>query len=118
MSSFLLSNRDPESHQFNAGDVIFAEGASADGFMYALLSGSVEIFRHERLLETVPMGGVFGELALIDNLPRSAAAIAKTDCRVAKISSEQFRELLLRNPMFAIEIMRLLAQRTRANLGT
>ncbi|MES2999354.1 MAG: cyclic nucleotide-binding domain-containing protein [Pseudomonadota bacterium] len=116
MSPFAAFIAPSETHAIAAGESIFREGDGADGRMYALLSGSVELVRQGRVLELVSEGGVFGELALIDSLPRSATALAKSDAQVAVISEERFRELILRNPSFAVEIMRLLTRRIRANL--
>jgi CRP/FNR family transcriptional regulator, cyclic AMP receptor protein len=99
------------------GDIVFAEGKASNGFMYVLLSGSVRIVKGQRLIETVDVGGVFGELALIDELPRSASAIAVAESKVAAISSERFREMILRNPSFALDVMRLLTRRIRQNLN-
>jgi CRP-like cAMP-binding protein len=99
-----------------AGQTLFNEGDSADGCMYVLLEGSVALLRQGRLLERVDREGVvFGELALIDSLPRSATAQAEEDSRVAVIGRERFRELTLRNPSFALEMMALLARRLRAS---
>ena len=117
MTSFAEFIGKTDTRAFAPGEVIFNEGDRADGQLYALLEGSVEIVRQNTLLEEVPEGGVFGELALIDNLPRSATAQAKTAGRLAVISDERFRELVLRNPSFALEIMRLMARRMRRNLG-
>jgi CRP-like cAMP-binding protein len=105
-----------ESRTVAAGEVVFNEGDASDGRMYALLEGEVRIVRGGQTLETVVEGGVFGELALLDDMPRSAAAVAQVDSQLAVISSERFRELILRNPSFALEIMKLLARRIRANL--
>jgi len=107
-----------ETRSLDAGEVVFSQGAASDGRMYVLLDGSVEIVRGNSVLEHVPEGGVFGELALIDDLPRTATAQAREASRLAVISGERFRELILRNPSFAVEIMRLLARRVRRNLQT
>lgn len=102
---------------FSEGDLIFREQEPADGRMYALMEGQVHIARQGHLLETVSTeGALFGELALIDSMPRSATAQAASPVRLAVITSEKFRELILRNPSFALEVMRLLTSRVRANL--
>jgi CRP/FNR family cyclic AMP-dependent transcriptional regulator len=98
------------------GEVVFAQGDAADGHMYALLEGSVRLARDGVVLEEVSQGGVFGELALIDREARSATATTLARSRLAVITEERFRELLLRNPSFGLEMMRLLARRTRFNL--
>lgn len=60
------------------GDVIFKDGDAPDK-MYVVISGVVEIHLRDAVIETVPQGGTFGEMALIDSSPRSATVIAKTD---------------------------------------
>ena len=61
---------------FQSGDYIFKEGDSANN-AYIIQSGSVEIVKsgeEEVVLATIPEGGIFGEMALIDDSPRMAAA--------------------------------------------
>ena len=58
-------------------------------------------------------GGIFGELALIDSSPRSAAAVAHTDCRLAVIGERRFIFLVQQTPYFALEVMSVMAQRLR-----
>ena len=88
MTAFTLFKNEPDVRIFSAGQSIFAEGQPDDDLMYAVLEGEVDIVRQQRVLETILPGGVFGEMALLDNQPRSATAIAKTDCRVAAISEK------------------------------
>jgi CRP/FNR family cyclic AMP-dependent transcriptional regulator len=84
--------------------------------MYAVLDGQVEILRQGRKLATIEPGSVFGEMALLDRQPRSAAAIASSDCRVAAITEQRFTRLVSQNPYFALELMRVMAERVRHNL--
>ncbi len=118
MPTFPIFNHEPDIRSFPAGQIIFAEGQLDDDRMYAVLDGEVEIVRQQRLLETILPGGVFGEMALLDQQPRSASAIAKTDCRVAAIAEKRFTLLVSQNPHFALEMMRLLAERVRRNLAS
>lgn len=60
-------------------------------------------------------GGVFGELAAIDEAPRSANVIALKDTTVASVSPAQFQQLLADNPEFALSIMRRLVQIVRGS---
>jgi len=57
---------------------------------------------------------IFGEMALIDNEPRSATALAITDVELVPISEKQFLFLVSQTPYFALKVMRILAQRLRA----
>lgn len=59
-------------------------------------------------------GQIFGELAAIDNLPRSASVFSETDCLLAGLSGEQFSELVEQHPDFAVMIMNRLANLSRS----
>lgn len=86
MRAMEVFNREPDVRVFSAGQPIFAEGEPGD-VMYAVLQGEVEIRRQGQVLGTVRNGGIFGEMALLDEQPRSAAAVAKSDCRVRRSAS-------------------------------
>ena len=118
MPTFPFFKNEPDVRTVPANQVIFVEGQPADGLMYAVLEGEVEIVRQDRLLETIPAGGVFGEMALLDQQPRSATARAKTDCRVAVITEKRFTLLASQNPHFALDLMRLLVERVRRNMAS
>ena len=75
MTTINFLKREPEVRSFDAGQPIFSEGQAGD-VMYAVTEGEVHIVRGDRMLETVGEGGIFGELALLDDQPRSASAIA------------------------------------------
>jgi CRP/FNR family cyclic AMP-dependent transcriptional regulator len=57
---------------------------------------------------------IFGEMALIDAAPRSATAIAATDVKLVPVGEKQFLFLVGCTPHFALNIMRVLARRLRA----
>ena len=69
--------------------------------------------RGTRRLETLGPNGIFGEMALIDDSPRSATVVALTDVTVAQIKEMQFLFLVKHMPMFALKVMRVLAKRLR-----
>lgn len=101
-----------ETQSFAAGDVIFEVGAS-DRHMYAVRDGEVEIYFNDVLVETVAPGGFIGEKSLIDNQPHTTTAIAKTDVTVAIIDEKKFLFLVHETPLFALQVMRVQAQRIR-----
>jgi CRP/FNR family cyclic AMP-dependent transcriptional regulator len=117
MTSFTIFRNEPNLRSYSAGQTVFRENDPGD-FMYAVLEGSVDIIRHGSLLNTILPDGVFGELALIDQQPRSASAIAKTDCVVAVVSEHRFTLMVSHNPHFALEMMRLLTERVRSSLAS
>ena len=97
---------------FDAGQVIVQEGAPGET-MYAVLEGEVDIIKHGRLLEIVQPVGFFGEMALIDQEPRNASAIARTPCAVACIDRERFLDLVHHHPSFSLQVMKVMADRIR-----
>ena len=117
MPVFDLLRRESDVRSFAAGEVIFAEGQEGDS-MFAVLEGDVEIRKGSRTLEVVGTGGVFGEMALIDHQPRSAGAIARTDCRVAAVGTKRFMLLVQQTPYFALQIMQVLVERLRRNTSS
>jgi CRP/FNR family transcriptional regulator, cyclic AMP receptor protein len=98
---------------FGAGEVIFCEGDQAREF-FVIRSGRVCIQRHDQVLETLEHNEIFGEMALIDETPRNATAVAVTDVSLVPISEKQFISLIHEAPMFALTMMRVLARRLRA----
>jgi CRP-like cAMP-binding protein len=97
---------------FPAGAVIIKKGEPGD-VMYIVKTGTVEVRDGKRVLDTVEPGGVVGEVALIDAGERSASVVAKTDCQLLPINEEQFVLLVERMPYFALQVMRVLADRLR-----
>jgi CRP-like cAMP-binding protein len=97
---------------YSAGETIFSVGDPGD-VMFAIKSGTVDIFFDEALLETVKEGGIFGEMALVDRSVRSANAIAKTDCELVQINEDRFDLLVKFNPYFALEVLRVTVRRLR-----
>jgi CRP/FNR family transcriptional regulator, cyclic AMP receptor protein len=73
--------RREEGRRFEAGDLVFAEGDEATS-LFVVRSGKVSLRAGARELETLIAGGLFGELALVDKAPRSATAIALTECEL------------------------------------
>jgi CRP-like cAMP-binding protein len=97
---------------FSAGSVIFAEGQKRDS-MYVVKSGEVELKVHDKSVEIVGTDGFFGEMALVDQAPRSATAVAKTDCIVIPISEKHFLFMIEETPFFALTVLRTLTARLR-----
>lgn len=117
MTTFTVFNNEPDVRPFSPGQVIFEQGQPGD-VMYAVLEGEVEMKRQDRVIETIPVGGVFGEMALVDQLPRSASAVGKTSGRVAAITARRFQILVSQNPHFALQMLQLMAGRVRRNMSS
>jgi CRP/FNR family cyclic AMP-dependent transcriptional regulator len=98
---------------YKAGETIFREGDRGTEF-YVIQRGRVRILSGNRLLETLGENEIFGEMALIDDSPRSATAAAETDVAVAPVTEEQYLFLVRHTPFFALKVLRVLTQRLRA----
>lgn len=101
--------------QHAAGDFIFNEGEEGS-VMYIIESGTVEILRRARgnkPLAELESGDFFGEMAILEDQPRFAAARAKTAVRLLRIERAQFADLVQKNFEIAVRIMRKLAARIR-----
>lgn len=98
--------------EYAKGAEIFREGDLAD-VMYVVTKGEIEVsLRGEPLGAELP-GGILGEMALINAKFRSATATAIRPSTLARIDKDQFRELIGRNPDFALHLMEVLANRLR-----
>lgn len=97
---------------FDAGEKIFLEDDAADA-MYMVRSGRVDVITYGTVLENVRAGGIFGEMALIDDGRRSAAAMAAEPTEVVAIDKRAFLTIIRNDPQFALRVMGLLANRLR-----
>jgi CRP/FNR family cyclic AMP-dependent transcriptional regulator len=97
---------------FEAGEKIFLEEEMGDA-MYMVRSGRVDLITYGIVLENVRAGEIFGEMALIDDGPRSAAAMAAEPTEVVAINKAAFIAVIRDDPQFALRVMSLLATRLR-----
>ena len=95
-----------------AGQTIFSE-AEAGLEMYFVLEGRADILVGGEVVESAGPGAILGEMSLIDNLPRSATVIARSDCRLLPIDSGRFDGLIQKRPDFARYVMKVMADRLR-----
>lgn len=95
-----------------AGYRVFQEG-DMGAEMYVLLEGEVELSINGKVVETLGPGEPFGEMALIDQEPRVATAIARTPCKLAVIPEKRFLFLVSAMPHFSLQIMKVMADRLR-----
>jgi len=107
-----LFDQDQDAELFTAGSTIFREGDVGES-MFAVLDGAVDIVIRGQTVETVGSGGVFGEMALIEELPRLATVVVRIDARVVSIDRKRFMFLVQQNPFFALQLMTVMAQRLR-----
>jgi len=102
------------SRTFNAGEIIFSEFEPGDTF-YLIQSGRVKLSKlvgdMERTLDVMQPSEMFGEMAILENAPRSATAIAVDEVKVLEFNSKNFDILLLGNPQIALKLLRMFCKR-------
>lgn len=113
----MLLRRGIPVKRFEAGERIFLEHDAGDA-MYVVRSGAVDVISFGQVLEQVGVGGVFGEMAIIDDAPRAAAALASQPTEVAVIDKPTFLALIADEPEFALNVMKLMAERVRRKAGS
>lgn len=106
----------PRARSVGAGEALFRHGDDAVE-MYVLLDGKVDISLDGRLIESLAPGSIFGEMAIVDDNPRSADAVAVTDATIEPIDKEWFLHLIKRSPPFGLHVMSVLARRLREHMN-
>ncbi len=102
--------------ELKSGEYVFREGELGTE-MYIINEGKVEILNQvgdeEQLLAVLEKGDFFGEMSVLEDLPRAASARAATDIRLLQINGSTFDQLLQSNPEIAVRMMRKLSRRLR-----
>ncbi len=111
--------RDLLQRRFRQGETIFQQGDPGQ-MLYLVESGQVRIYVQDGEGQEVSVsvcgrGDVFGELALIDELPRSASAVAMEDTVVYILNRERLREHVRHSPQLALNFMKALSVRVRTS---
>jgi CRP-like cAMP-binding protein len=104
--------RHAEATDVPAGTAIFRAGDPGDQ-LYAIQEGRVELRLDNRVLAVLGPGEIFGEMALVEEAPRSATAVALETCRIAFIDRKRFLFLVQNTPYFSLEVMKIMAARLR-----
>jgi len=106
-----------------AGQAFFGENEKARPYlfmrdrMFLLLDGEVDLVARRKVIGTVKKGQIFGEMAAITHVARSAGAVAKTPCRVIALDDRQFHAGLQKKPDFALMLMSIMIGRLRDTLA-
>ena len=101
---------------FSAGETVFSQGGLGTE-MFIILEGEIHIIKHinqeSHLLSKLEKGDFFGEMALLESVPRTADAVAQSDVKVLIINGARFDEMLHKNPEIAVRIIRKYSKRLR-----
>jgi NTE family protein len=111
----------PEWVHLKAGEILIKQGDEGSDY-FLLVNGRLRVFieNNSRVVFStfIYPGEGIGEMSLITGEPRSATVRAKVDSRLIRFSAETFRNLMMRRPEAAVEIVRTVVRRLRdANLG-
>lgn len=117
MPEINIFKNDTNFQVFEPGAIIFERNDQSD-CMYAVIDGEVDILVDGKVIDTARTGSLIGEMALIDNSPRSATAQAKTQARVVPVSQKQFLYMVQQTPFFSIQVMQIMAERLRRLMGS
>jgi CRP/FNR family transcriptional regulator, cyclic AMP receptor protein len=93
-----------------AGRVLCREGERGQEF-FVLMDGEVEVTRRGRRVSTGRGGDFFGEISIVERMPRTATVTAKTQLRLFVLTGQAFRSVLDRNPAVERKVMVALARR-------
>jgi CRP-like cAMP-binding protein len=106
----------PFTAEFATGEFLFREGDLGTE-MFILQDGQIEVLKvldgQETQLAIFEKGDFFGEMALLEDLPRTASARALTACKCIQINGSTFDQMLRNNPEIAVRMMRKLSRRLR-----
>ncbi len=101
-----------EARTVAAGELIFSQGDPGES-LFVVRSGAVDLRDADHVVETVEAPGLFGEMALIEDSPRSLSAVAAGETSVIEIPARHFWVLVHDTPYFAQLVMQVMAQRLR-----
>lgn len=101
----------------NEGYYFFEQGASGES-MFVILKGKVSIWvknnnKKNQYITTLRPGDFFGEMSLLEKMPRSASALAEDDCLVVEIYDRHFKDFLEMSPDFSYRMLKSLSKRLR-----
>ena len=101
-----------EEESFEKGQYIVSEGDLGKE-LFMIVKGEVEVIAGGNKVAVMKAGDGFGEMALIDNQPRSADIVASDDVLVLKMESDDFLEILKQRDEVALGVIRVLTGRIR-----
>lgn len=95
-----------------AGQAVFRAGEPGN-VMYVLISGTADVMVGDVVVERAEPGALLGEMALVEDAPRTATVTAVSDCVLVPINVARFHFLVQQTPYFATHVMKIMAERLR-----
>jgi len=102
--------------EFPADHVIARQGEIGTGF-FVIVEGGARVIRDGQELALLGPSDFFGEMSVIDGLPRVAQVVATTDTRCLGLATWEFERLVLDHPTIGLAILRGLSSRLRSRTG-
>ena len=100
--------------KYNKGEIVFCEYEPGDSF-YFLLRGRVKITKissdTEKILDILEPGQLFGEMAILEEAPRSATIVALDDIQVLEFNKSNFQTFMTTKPEMGIQLLKIFARR-------
>jgi CRP/FNR family transcriptional regulator, cyclic AMP receptor protein len=106
----VLIARASEETDYKAGRELIKEGAAGREF-FVLTSGSVDVRRKGRKIDSLGTGDFFGEASLLTDGPRNATVTTASDVQALVLTKQRFRQVLGQNPLISFKVMQALAER-------
>lgn len=114
LEQFELSAFERFAKKYAPGQVVISEFEPGDTF-YLIQRGSVQLMKYvngtEKNLDILKPGEFFGEMAILDNSPRSATCMAKTSVKCLEFSKENFESIVTGNAVLALNLLKLFCKR-------
>lgn len=107
-----------KTENYKRGAVIFTEGAQ-ENWMFDILTGSVAIYSNygkadQKTLAVLGEDEFFGEMGMIEHMPRSATAVCVENCHLRRITEESLDEYVNTKPAFVLTILQHTSKRLRS----
>lgn len=107
------------SRVYQAGEVLIREGQK-DRSLFVITQGKVEVMKslgkkEERSVAILGPMAYFGEMSLIDGLPRSASVVAREETHTLSLNHSDLYEEIKRSPDVTIHLLEMLSRRVRAS---
>jgi CRP-like cAMP-binding protein len=106
----VLIARASDEMDFKPGRVLIKEGSAGREF-FVLTSGSVDVKRKGKKIDTLGTGDFFGEASLLTDGPRNATVTTTSDVQALVLTKHRFRQVLGQNPLISFKVMQALAER-------